>query len=240
MEKTMPRELKTQATKGKILDTIGEILDKDGYDYLTVRNICAVAGVAYGSFYYHFGSKEDLLYAFCRERLEHFLKLNPMPSQIQRENVIYRVLWAYLVYAAFCQEIGKGVIREIYTECDGDLFEELMFRPMVLEPIQEAVEKGYMVITGNRPESISSAQVMSNIHRDLAVQLKGAVLYWTTVRDRHTAMGLPYLLEGPINRFMISWVTPLYRERFVAGNYHLLSEQPWYEGSIKPLPPREK
>ncbi len=240
MEKSLPREIKTQATKEKILDTIGEILDQDGYDYLTVRNICAEAGVAYGSFYYHFGSKEDLLYAFCREQLERFLELNPLPPQIHMDNVVYRVLWAYLLYASFCQEIGKGVVREIYTECDEDLFEELMLHPMVLEPIHEAIEKGYMVITGKRPESISSAQVMSNIHRDLSVQLKGAVLYWTTVRDRHTAMGLPYLLEGPINRFMLSWVTPLYHKHFVVGNYHILSEQPWFEGCIKPMPPRKR
>ena len=56
-----PKQVQTQETKQKIYKAASSILKKKGYAYLTVSNICAVAGVSNGTFFYHFKTKDELL-----------------------------------------------------------------------------------------------------------------------------------------------------------------------------------
>lgn len=55
------RELKRQETLNKLLKAMDDIIDKYDYDTLTIRNICSVSGVSYGSFYNLFENKEKFL-----------------------------------------------------------------------------------------------------------------------------------------------------------------------------------
>ncbi len=55
------RELKNRETKKKLTDAMNYIMNEYDYNTVTIRNICKVSGVAYGSFYNLFESKEDFL-----------------------------------------------------------------------------------------------------------------------------------------------------------------------------------
>ena len=55
------RKQKSEETKSKLLDAMLYIMDKYDYNTVTIRNICSVSGVSYGSFYNLFESKEDFL-----------------------------------------------------------------------------------------------------------------------------------------------------------------------------------
>ena len=57
----LPRRVKTQQVKDRILATTRKILKKKGFEYVTVTNICKLSGVSVGSFYHHFDSKDNLL-----------------------------------------------------------------------------------------------------------------------------------------------------------------------------------
>lgn len=227
----IPRERKSQITKEKILSATARIAQENGYEYLTIRNICQEADVAYGSFYHHFGSKEQVLYEFCRGRLEETLALNPLPMEIDERNIIHTVLWDYLVYAAFCEAMGKGIIGCIYTQCENDLFEELCFEHSVIPRILAACEEGYLNVLSDRGD-VSPFKAFDLMKRDMAVQLKGALFYWVIVKDKHTMQGLNYLLEGPINRFMLSWSTEKYKKEFMCSDLKLPTDLPWFENKI--------
>ena len=55
------RRLQAEETRRAILDAAARLTRKEGFDKVTIRDICRAAGVTTGAFYHHFASKEDLL-----------------------------------------------------------------------------------------------------------------------------------------------------------------------------------
>ena len=55
------QQQKSRETKEKIFQAAKRILQKKGYEELSIKNICEEAGVSNGSFYHHFRTKDDLL-----------------------------------------------------------------------------------------------------------------------------------------------------------------------------------
>src|SRR5512147_781560 len=53
------RQLRSAATRTRILDAAGELFARRGYDATSVADICEQAGVTKGAFYYHFASKQQ-------------------------------------------------------------------------------------------------------------------------------------------------------------------------------------
>ena len=71
MEKTSElskQQLKSKETKERIFQAAKAILQKSGYENLSIKNICEEAGVSNGSFYHHFKTKDDLLSYYIEEQ----------------------------------------------------------------------------------------------------------------------------------------------------------------------------
>ena len=51
------QQLKSRETRAKIFQAAKRILQKQGYEQLSIKNICEEAGVSNGSFYHHFKTK---------------------------------------------------------------------------------------------------------------------------------------------------------------------------------------
>ena len=60
MNYTQRRKEQSQKTESAILSAALELMRSRGFDAVTVRDICAAAGITTGAFYHHFRSKEDL------------------------------------------------------------------------------------------------------------------------------------------------------------------------------------
>ena len=60
-EQISRQQQKSRETKEKIFKAAKRILQKGGYEELSIKNICEEAGVSNGSFYHHFKTKDDLL-----------------------------------------------------------------------------------------------------------------------------------------------------------------------------------
>lgn len=58
---------KAEASRAQILEVACELFRTQGYEATTMRAIAEKAGVAVGAAYYHFGSKEDLVFAYYQE-----------------------------------------------------------------------------------------------------------------------------------------------------------------------------
>ena len=61
MEYREKRKAQGQETEQKILETARQLMRKNGYDAVSIRDICKEAGVTTGAFYHHFRSKEEML-----------------------------------------------------------------------------------------------------------------------------------------------------------------------------------
>lgn len=59
--KTSARQAQAIKTKNKIFKTAFDMMQKHGFDNITIEDISKKAGVSVGSFYYYFKSKQDIL-----------------------------------------------------------------------------------------------------------------------------------------------------------------------------------
>lgn len=57
----MLRKEKATLTKNRLFEAAIELIKKNGYDNVTISEICTHAGVAKGTFYVHYNSKEDII-----------------------------------------------------------------------------------------------------------------------------------------------------------------------------------
>lgn len=98
-------------TKTKILDTARNLATKDGFDNLTIRDVCKHAGISIGAFYHHFKSKEELMnesFMIYDETLE--LNLN----NYNEEEPLQALKNILLDQTQFVINIPKKLIVEYY------------------------------------------------------------------------------------------------------------------------------
>ncbi len=61
---------KGQLIRQRIVETADELFYRQGYNHTSFSDIADAAGIARGNFYYYFKSKDDILAAVIRERVE--------------------------------------------------------------------------------------------------------------------------------------------------------------------------
>lgn len=71
------REQRSRETRARIRKVAGELIVAKGLEGTTVDEIAAAAGIAKGTFYLHFKSKEDLILEYGQQRLRHAAALLP-------------------------------------------------------------------------------------------------------------------------------------------------------------------
>ena len=64
---------RTEASKNKILDVAERLFMEKGYESATISDILSASGVAKGSLYYHYKSKEDVLDGIIGRITEHIV-----------------------------------------------------------------------------------------------------------------------------------------------------------------------
>ena len=206
MELMHNREKKTLETKRKIIEAAGRILKQYDFRYLTVKNVCEEADVAYGSFYHHFGSKEHVIYEYCHGLFEKMLDVNPLPESINRDDYIRVTVWYLLVYARFCELMGKDIIRYIFQNCPDDMFYQDHFDRLIWDTLQRSYDKGY-VDMGTHPERLSY------VADDVSVVYKGVVYCWLTDLNVKSHRGrLCVGMEHVIHQILGSFRTQKYFE----------------------------
>lgn len=115
------RRLQAQETRRAILEAAALLSRQGRFDKMTIRDICAAAGVTTGAFYHHFSSKEDLLrqgFTSVDMYLEKALEpCRSLPPLERLENILK-------LYAQFMEEQGWETLSLYYRRrlsvADGD------------------------------------------------------------------------------------------------------------------------
>ena len=107
------QQLKSKETKAKIFRAAKHILQKQGYEQLSIKNICEEAGVSNGSFYHHFKTKDDLLSYYIEEQPSINPDLLDMPQNAAEAKAA--IIQVYLNYVHYCQEFGVEFMSNYYT-----------------------------------------------------------------------------------------------------------------------------
>lgn len=115
-EKLTKRKLQAIETRQKIYEAAKSLMDKHGYDSVSIDDIVREAGVARGSFYVYFISKEDLLVYLVFEGAG---KMNSQITEVWN-NLDKNLPAADLMAAIACyiceltQSIGVDIMRTVY------------------------------------------------------------------------------------------------------------------------------
>lgn len=113
-EKELSRQQqKSMETKARIFRAAKHILQKKGYEGLSIKNICEEAGVSNGSFYHHFKTKDDLLSYYIEEQPGINPDLLDLPADAQEAK--QTIIYVYLNYVRYCEELGVEFMANYYT-----------------------------------------------------------------------------------------------------------------------------
>lgn len=226
MKYKLPHEIKSEETKEKILNATERMLAQYDFKVLTVRNICAESGAAYGSFYHHFSSKENLLYIYVYSLFQQAREQNPVPEWIHPDDYIKVCLWHILVYGVFCEALGKDLMKYLYTNCPQDVFAEV-YRQEIIPQLEKADRLGFL--DSQRDHRQQNKIHMHLLLKDLNITCKGVLLWWSNGFEEEQEP-LHATLEHLSFNMLYSYSSEQYRSADFP--HMLLTEHPQFPGSI--------
>ena len=139
-EQLSRQQQKSRETKEKIFQAAKRILQKSGYEALSIKNICEEAGVSNGSFYHHFKTKDDLLSYYIEDQPQIRPDLLELPADV--EGVKEGIIQVYLNYVKYCRELGVEFMAEYYDTKNQALNAAIRTeRPYPIVTVQTYVEK---------------------------------------------------------------------------------------------------
>lgn len=170
-------------TKTRILDVAEELFGNDGLDRVSIRDITEAAGVNLAAVNYHYGSKEDLIEAVFKRRLEplNMARLNALEqveNKAKKELKVEDVLGAFIRPAlAHCAASHNGpAFAKLFGRCIAEPRPEMeAFLMKQFEPLLERFE----------PAFIKALPHLSK--EDVFWKMKftfGALHHWLLTRDR--------------------------------------------------------
>lgn len=169
--KLSKQQLKSKETKERIFQAAKAILQKNGYENLSIKNICEEAGVSNGSFYHHFKTKDDLLSYYIEEQPSINPELLDIPSS--KEDAKTAIIEVYLNYASYCKELGVDFVAGYYTPKNQALNPDIRTeRTYPIVTVQQYLEKA--VEAGSIQLNLTIAEVVT----DIRMLVIGNVFEW--------------------------------------------------------------
>lgn len=113
MEYKERRRQQGRQTEQAILSSALSLMREKGFDQISVRDICAHAGITTGAFYHHFRSKDELLdrgFAPLDRYMEEVL------AGCEHEPPLQRLDRMMEAYAAFMEQNGGELVRRYYQQ----------------------------------------------------------------------------------------------------------------------------
>lgn len=115
MELNTPKQVQTQETKQRIYKAACDIMKKKGFSYMTVSNICKVANVSNGTFFYHFKTKEELFTHFNYEQFAEFRNKNKFDQSVKDLPFDRQIITFYDYWADYMEQVGIEFFSSYYN-----------------------------------------------------------------------------------------------------------------------------
>ena len=139
-EQISRQQQKSRETKEKIFKAAKRILQKGGYEELSIKNICEEAGVSNGSFYHHFKTKDDLLSYYIEEQPSVDADCLELPTNAEEAKTA--IIHVYLNYVKYCRELGLDFVSNYYTPKNQSLNPDIRTeRPYPIVTVQNYLQR---------------------------------------------------------------------------------------------------
>jgi len=166
-KKLTKRQVQAQNTHDKIYNIAIDLIEKKGFENITVAEICKVADVSVGSFYNCFKSKREILDRIFQLADDYFFTV--VSDNIHEGTVQDKIIKFFNYYAQYNADRGIDFIKQLYTG-KNNLF-TTKGRPMqaVLQSIIE---------NGQKTGQVSADMTAEEAVKFLFVAVRGVVYDW--------------------------------------------------------------
>ncbi|RSM79411.1 TetR/AcrR family transcriptional regulator [Kibdelosporangium aridum] len=165
---------RTQATKQKLFDATLRLANTKGMVGLTVDDIAAEAGVAKGTVYYNFGSKDGLIDALLRYGVD--LLADRLRKADEVEDLVDAALSYFADYPAFAQLLVSELWRT-----PGQWHETLtLLRDDIVSIVKEHMQR--LADGGRLPQGVQTGTAASALFGTLLV----VALDWQVFQPQRT------------------------------------------------------
>lgn len=167
MAKLTNRKLQAQATYENIYRAAMSLVEKKGFNNITVKEVCEKAGVSVGSFYNYFNSKDDILYEIFNKADNYFQ--HTVGKKINGANAKEKIINFFMYYADYCKRDKFDQLKQIYNTSNVMFIKKGRYMQEVLKKI---VDEG--IQSGEISTDMSSDEVV----RFLFIALRGVIFDW--------------------------------------------------------------
>ena len=165
------QQRKSKETKERIFQAAKRILQKSGYEELSIKNICEEAGVSNGSFYHHFKTKDDLLSYYIEDQPSIDPDRLELPKN--KEDAKETIIHVYLNYVKYCKELGVEFMAGYYTPHNQALNPTIRTeRPYPIVTVQHYLERAL------EANAIQLNLKIEEITTDIRIIVIGNVFEW--------------------------------------------------------------
>jgi TetR/AcrR family fatty acid metabolism transcriptional regulator len=131
------RQEQAQETKNRIYNSAIELMERDGFENMTIADISEKAGVSVGAFYHYFDSKNDILAEIFHRADEYFS--TQVVTSLSKASIPEQIIEYFDYYAKFNIASGVETTQQLFNP--KIKFFIMEGRPM-LEILKDLIRKG--------------------------------------------------------------------------------------------------
>lgn len=178
-KKELERIAKAKDIKDKIVKAATDIMNKYGYKYVTVRNVCEEAGVTTGKFYRQFENKDELLIYLTRNGFDIYKEENE--ERLKTMSYIEQLINLYQWYVTYFTNFGIEFTSNYFNASNQFLKNRRSPEADYLEgnPQRSLAYITYqLVLNAQKEGSICAEADTQLIYRELDSVTYGAIFEW--------------------------------------------------------------
>jgi AcrR family transcriptional regulator len=155
-KKITKRALQAEATKQHIFETTIRLMNKNGFNNMTIQDIIEQAGVSVGTFYHYFSSKEDVFFKLYSKADEYFESVVLPQLSGQGLTANEQILLFFDNYAKFNEANGLEYVSLLYSTKNKFFIEKKRFMITLLFDIIKSGQDNRELTRDETPETITN------------------------------------------------------------------------------------
>jgi TetR/AcrR family fatty acid metabolism transcriptional regulator len=163
------RQEQAQETKNRIYTSAIELMDRKGFENITIADISDKAGVSVGAFYHYFTSKNDIL-AEIFHQADTYFATQVLPELDRTKSVPEQILQYFDHYARFNITSGVELTQQIFNP-------KIKFFLKKDRPMVTILED--LIREGQERSEIREDLDSEELARFLFVMARGVVFEWS-------------------------------------------------------------
>lgn len=166
-KKVTSRQAQALETRNKIYNVALDLMEKKGFDNITIHDIIEKADISIGGFYHYFKSKNDILFEIY-QRADNYFRKN-VAGKLKSGNSLDQIVEFFQYYAKYHEISDITFTKHLYSTENKYFTQKGRFLQIMLQEIIAAGQKNGEIILEMSPEQIEDY---------LFIAARGVVFNW--------------------------------------------------------------